>query len=142
MTTAAKSAFGTKLYRGGAGTPKTGGQLIEECDVVEPPESTDAEIKVTSHDSTDQEYILQGCVDAGEMNVSMNYKAGTGQELLRGDLGGAAQGYYINLPGGAGQKQLDFLALVKRFKLGSPIDGKVAAEITMRITGPVTWTNQ
>lgn len=144
MTTSAKSAFGTKLYRGGSGTPKTGGQLIEEVDSLGPPEGTDEVIPATSHDSTKTEAILAGCVDEGEITIEGFYVAGTGQELMRGtDLGGAAQGYYINLAGGSGQKQLDFSAVVHTFGVLTPdLKGAIRFRAVMKITGAVTWTNQ
>lgn len=142
MTTAAVAAHGTKIYRGGTGTPKTGGQVIEECHVVEPGEQTAPEIDATSHDSTSTEAILCSCVDNGEVNLEMHYDAGTGQELLRGDLGGSAQTWYINLAGGSGQKQLEFSGLVKQFKLTAGRTDGIGATATIRVTGGVTWNTQ
>ena len=142
MTTSAQFAHGTKLYRGGTGTPKTGGQLIEECHVVEPPEQTATEIDATSHDSSSTEAILSSCVDNGEVNLEFHWTAATGQELLRGDLGGSATTYYINYAGGSGQKQLEFSGLCKSFKTSAGRTDGLGGTATLRITGDVTWNTQ
>jgi len=143
MPSSAKSAFGTKLYRGGSGTPKTGGTLIEELTSIDPPEASDVDVDATSQDSASvSEDINSGCVDGGEITIEGNYTAAAGQELLRGDAGGAAQGYYINLAGGSGQKQLDFSANVKNFKLNLALRDAIRFSAKLRITGAVTWTNQ
>lgn len=137
MTTAAKAAFGTKLYRGGggaAGQPRTGGTLIEEITETELPEKACDAIDVTSHDSAAAEFI-NSYPDEGEISVEMNYTGATGQEALRGDLGGAAVAYYINLAGGGGQKQLAFSALVRSWKFGAGRKGQVTASARLKITG-------
>ena len=142
MTTSATKAFGSKLYRGGSGTPKTSGTEIEEIFSIDPPEALCEMLEATSHDSTKGEHI-NSYVDEGDISIEMNYTAATGQEALRGDLGGDATGYYINLAGGSGYKQLDFSACVHSFKLGSlGIKDKITATAKLKITGAVTWTNQ
>jgi len=142
MTTAATKAFGTKLYRGSSGTPRTGGQLIEELSNIDLPEAASKVAEVTSHDSTKGEHI-NTYVDEGEISIEGNYVAGTGQELLRGtDLGGAAVGYYVNLAGGSGAVQIYFSALVTSFKLAAPMDGQHKFTAKLKITGAVTWTTQ
>jgi hypothetical protein len=143
MTTAAKTAFGSKLYRGSSGTPRTGGQLIEEVTNLTLPDQVDPQFDATSHDSSADEFVNVGCLNNGNISVEMNYKAATGQELMRGtDLGGAATGYYVNLAGGSGQAQLYFSAAVKSFKLGAELKGAIKATAVLTITGPVTWTTQ
>ena len=142
MASSAKSAFGTKLYRGGSGTPKTSGQLVEEVASIEPADKTDEDVDVTSHDSVATEDINSGCPDEGEVIVEGVYVAGTGQELLRGDVAGAKQGYYVNLAGGSGQKQLDFNATVKSFSLQTGLRDAIRFRARIKITEAVTWTNQ
>ena len=142
MATSAVAAHGTKLYRGSSGTPRTGGQVIEEVFNLDPPEQTAPEIDATSHDSAAAEYILSSCLNNGELTIEMHYVAGTGQELLRGDHGGGPIGYYINTAGGSGQAQLYFTALVKSFKLGTGREDSIKATAVLRITDTLTWTTQ
>jgi len=138
----AQKAFASKLYRGGSGTPKTGGQVIETGVDVTLPEALSEAVEVTSHDSTRGEHI-NTYVDEGEVVVTGPYTAATGQELARGDLGGVAGGWYINLAGGSGQKQLDFSAIVTGFGLTpAGLRDFVGFTLTLKITGVVTWTNQ
>ena len=141
MTTAAKSAHATQVQYGDGGSPELFTTLAEVVKI-EPPEQTATEIDATSHDSTSTEAILCSCVDNGEVNLEMHYDAGTGQELLRGDLGGSAQTWYINLAGGSGQKQLEFSGLVKQFKLTAGRTDGIGATATIRVTGGVTWNTQ
>ena len=140
MTTSAIKGFGTKLYRGGSGTPKTGGTLVEEVFSFDLPEALAHMTEVTSHDSAKGEHIAT-YVDEGEVTIQMYYSAATGQELVRADLGGAATAYYINLAG-ATSKQLDFSAIVSSFKPDAPMDGPTQATAKMKITGAVTFTAQ
>lgn len=142
MTTGAKTAHGTLIYRGGSSTPKTGGQVIEEVFNIELPEEVAEAIDASSHDVTTKEFIPGGLTDSGEVVVEMYYKAGTGQELMRGDRGGAATGYYINLAGGGTQKQLDFSALVTNFKLSAGRGEAITARATLKITAAITFTAQ
>jgi hypothetical protein len=138
----AQKAFGTKLYRGGSGTPKTGGQEIETTQEITLPQALSEVVETTAHSSTKATF-LNTYVDEGEIVAVGSYTAATGQELCRGDLGGAATGYYVNTAGGSGKKQLDFSALVTGFGL-EPADlrGEIRYRATLKITGAVTWTNQ
>jgi len=145
MGTGAKTAFGTKIYVGGTGTPKTGGTLVEEVNNITLPEQVAEAIKTTSHDSTAGEYIPPGIAESGDVTIEMLYKAATGQELVRGDLNVDATQYYINLAGGSGQKQLDFLAFATNWNWGgadaqSPDAIKVTA--TLKISGGIALNTQ
>lgn len=146
MTTSAKTTYATKLYRGGSGSPKTGGTAIEEVQDLGLPEEVSEAINATSHDSSGvAEYIPSELIDGGEVTGTLLYSAATGQVALYGDLGGAAQGYYINFPGGSGKKQLDFSACVTRWKWGdapAQTPDALKAEFTMKITGAVTVGTQ
>lgn len=142
MTTSARSGHGTLIYRGGSGTPKTGGTLIEEVTDIELPDEVDESIDATGHSSTADEYIPSECPNSGEVTVTGNYTHATGQEAMRGDNGGAATGYYVNLPGGADQKQLDFSLLVYSFKLVPNRKGALQFTAKGRITGGITWNTQ
>ena len=142
MATSAVAAHGTKIYIGETGTPRTGGQVIEEVHNLDPPEQAAPEIDATSHDSVANEYILSSCEDSGEITLEMHYVAGTGQEQLRALLAGAATGFYINAAGGSGQAQLYFEALLKSFKLGSDRTGDLQATAVLRVTDAITWTTQ
>src|ERR1035437_977441 len=141
MTTAATKAFGTKLYIGGSATPKTGGTVVEEVFSLELPEALAKSVEVTSHDSTKGEHI-NSYVDEGEVTAQFRYSGATEQEVLRGLLGGVATQMYINLAGGTGKKQLDFMGLVQSFKLTAPMDGAIEATSKIKITGVVTFNTQ
>lgn len=142
MTTSARSGHGTLIYEGGTGTPKTGGTLIEEVTDIDLPDEVDETIEATSHDSTADEYIPSGCPNSGEVTVTGNWTGATGQAAMKADKGGAATQYYINLPGGSDQKQLDFMLLVNSFKITSDRKGVLQFTAKGRITGAITWTAQ
>lgn len=141
MTTAAKKAFGTKLYIGGSGTPNTGGTLIEEVTSIEPGEEAAKEVEVTSHDSTAAEYIAS-YIDSGSVAIEGNYTAAAGQVLLKANLGAAASNYYVNLAGGTGQKQLSFSAFCSKWQVQAALDGGIKYRATLRTTGAVTYNTQ
>ena len=143
MTTAATTAHGTLLYRGASGTPRSGGQLIEEVQTMGLPEHTDEVIDVTSHDSAAVERILRGCIDYGQIEITGFYSANTGQELVRGtDLGGSATGFYVNLAGGSGKVQIYFSAVVSAWQLVTDDPGGIMYRAVLNITGAVTYTTQ
>ena len=145
MGTGAKTAFGTKIYVGGTGTPKTGGALVEEVTTITLPEQVAEAINATSHDSAAGEYIPPGIVLNGQVTAEMLYKAATGQELVRANLNVAATQYYINLAGGQNQKQLDFLAFCTNWAWGAA-DAQgpdaIKATATIQISGGITLNTQ
>lgn len=142
MTTSATKGFGTKLYIGGTATAtSSSGTLVEEVFSLDLPEALSKTAEVTSHDSTKGEHI-NTYVDEGEITAQMRYSGATEQEVLRGLLGGAATNMYINLAGGTGKKQLDFVGLVTGFKLSAPLDGAIDATAKIKITGPVSFGTQ
>ena len=141
MATSANAAYKTLIQYGDGATPELF-TTVAEVKEIDPPEQTAPEIDATSHDSAAAEYILSDCINNGELTIEMHYVAGTGQELLRGDLAGSATGYYINTAGGSGQAQLYFTALVKSFKLGTARDDSIKATAVLRITDTLTWTTQ
>jgi len=143
MTTAAKTSFGTKIYKGGTGTPKTGGTLVEEVNSIELPEEVADAIEAVSHDATTAESIPGGLTDPGEVSFTLLYSGDTGQTAVRTALGAAASQWYINLAGGSSQKQLDFMAIVTSFKLGTAARGNaITATCKLRVTGAITFNTQ
>jgi len=140
MATAMRAAKGTLLYKGGTGTPKTGGTLIEEVAEIECPNQEAADIEATSHDSTAEEFI-NGIMANGTVTATVHYTGATGQAALNTALGGAAAQYYINLPG-ATSPQLDFMGLCKSRQWLTPLKGGLDAKYTIKVTGALSVTAQ
>lgn len=142
MTTSATKGFGTKLYIGGTATAtSSSGTLVEEIFSLDLPEGLSKTAEVTSHDSTKAEHI-NTYVDEGEITAQGRYSAATEQEVLRGLVGGAATNMYINMAGGSGKKQLDFVGLVTSFKLSAPMDGPIDFSAKIKVTGSVLFGTQ
>jgi predicted secreted protein len=96
-------------------------------------------IDVSSHDSADQwREFVAGMKDAGELSMEVNYDPALHGTIFA-ELGGDAKGHRITLPD-AGGATVEFDAIVTGFSGSAPFDDKLAATITIKVTGPVTIT--
>ncbi len=96
-------------------------------------------IDVSSHDSANgwREFVA-GLKDAGELSMEVNYDPALHGTIFA-ELGEAAKGHRITLPG-TGGATVEFQALVTGFSAQAPFDDKLAASITLKVTGAVTIT--
>lgn len=126
-------AFGTVLGLGnGDGPPETFTPVAEvtNIDVLDVKVDTN---DVSSHDSAGQwREFIPGMKDAGELSMDLNY-----DPALHGTLWtavGVEKNWQITLTDG-GAATVAFAAIVTGFKAQAPFDDKLAASITIKVTG-------
>jgi len=131
-TTAAKSAFGTTLTKGG--------QAIAELTNIGGPSLSADTIDVSSHDSDDgyREFV-QGLRDGGEISLEGNFIPGNaGQAALVTDLNdGSLDEYVITIPA-AVTTTWTFDAIITAFECSAPFDDKASFTATMKVSGKPT----
>lgn len=142
MPSAAIHAHGTLLKIGDGGGSETFTTIVEVTDI-NGPGLDDEVVDVTSHDSANhaREYI-GGLLDAGEVTFTINYiptatthNATTG--LIRDWKNRTKRNFQLVYPDG-GATTWAFAALVQHFEAAAPIDDKLAADVTLKLTGMPT----
>jgi len=98
-----------------------------------------SEIDVTNLASTGKEFLL-GLKDEGEISISLNLDtADTMQTGLRTDRdANTLRNFTLDLTD-SGPSVLSFSAYVKTFNIGLGVDEKINLEVSLRISGVVTW---
>lgn len=135
------NAFGTKLKRGSA----TGTAIAQVTNISGPGLSADA-IDVTSHDSTSgYREFLQGLKDGGEISLDLNFDPvlATHDKVSGGVLDdfntGTAVSWYLVFTDAA-TSTWNFSGITTGFELEAPMDDKLAATVTIKVTGVPTLT--
>lgn len=99
------------------------------------------EVEATHFGSPDRrrEYI-SGLIEDGEGTFEMNYVPGSATDaLIRAALAdGAARGYMIVVPDGAGAWEITGDCIVRGYERNVPIDDRMTATLTVRFTGAST----
>lgn len=138
--TLAISAHGTTLARAKAATPTVFANIAEVVDVT-PPEFMRNEFDATTQDKNIDAWIL-GVLRRNAFTIAINYlPSDTTQDHITGLLQAIitepppVDGYKITFPDGtvwvaSGQ--------CKAFQPTAPVDGKLAATVTVRLTGKMT----
>ena len=110
--------------------------LIGEVFHVTPPNEQADDIDVTHYGSTAREFI-QGLTNNGEFQAQMNYVPGGAAELavLAAKAAGVARSHRITFPNG---KTWTFDAIVKGWQVDPPVDNRMVATLTSKVTGSVT----
>ena len=108
------------------------------------PGGESSEIETTNLDSDGVE-VMMGLKDEGNFTVNCNLVPGdTAQTGLRSDRdSGTRRNFKLLLSdtvGNTSPTTLAFAAYVKGFKINGQANGKIAASVTLRISGSVTWT--
>jgi predicted secreted protein len=137
MASSAFSGVGTKLYR----STTSGGvyAALAEVNSISGPGMTRDTIDVTSLDSTGgyREFIT-GFRDAGEISFEMNMTHAA-YALLKADFESDALRYFKLVLPNDEQTIFSFSGLVTQCPLNVPMDDKVTANITIKISGSVTY---
>ncbi len=139
--TSAKAAYGTLLKIGDGGGPETFTTIAEVTNISGPSLSL-AAIEATSMDSGGWEESIGGVKSGGEVSFDLSYlpthathDASTG---LIADLKNAvARNFQLVFPD-AGGTTWSFTALVTAFEPSAPVDGRLQASVTLKITGQPT----
>lgn len=136
------SAFGTQLKIGS--TSGSGGTAIAAVTSIDGPELTLETIDVTTHDSPNgfREFI-GGLKDAGEVSMELAFDPANATHknasggLLYALLNRSVTEFTLVLPSSPSVSWY-FNALVTQFQVQAPIDDKLPANVTLKITGAPT----
>jgi predicted secreted protein len=133
MPTAAVIGYNTdfSIYNGSAYV-----LVAEVTSITWPGYSRDA-IDATNMNSEDQfrEYI-PGLMDAGEVTIEMNYVPNHADAIIAALTASAVGQYKIAAANGA---NVVFTAIVTAYQPQAPVDDKMTASATFKITGKPTW---
>lgn len=96
---------------------------------------------VTAHDSTDgwREFI-GGLKDGGEVSLEVNYDPRDHDVLVADFEDSTPRNYKIVFPATAGGGNWAFAAILTGFSSEAPVDDKLTAELTFKVTGKPTIT--
>lgn len=137
------SAFGSLLKIGDGGNGAEVFTTIAQVNSLSGPGLTMDPIDVTHHGSTaGWRQFVGGLFDAGEVTFEINYDpvaathdASTG--LLSDMEGRTVRNFQLVFPD-AGATTWGFAALVTAFEPGMPIDDKLSASVTVKVSGQPT----
>lgn len=141
MPSNAFSGVGTQFKRADADSSATAFTAIAEINSITGPDKSRGTIDVTSLDSTGGylEFITS-FRDAGEIALEMNFTR-DGYVVLNEDFeSDTSKEYQIILPD-TGATTLEFSGWVTDLGMAIPMDDKVTATVTIKITGQVTLSS-
>ena len=130
MTSNAFSGVGTTFQRNSVN--------VAEVNSITGPNMSRNTIDVTSLDSTSgyKEFIA-GFRDGGEITLNMNFTRDSYDDFQVDFESNDLQSYGITLPD-SGATQFTFSGLVTALGMAIPMDDKVTADVTIKISGVVT----
>lgn len=139
-TTQAIPGYGTLLKKGDGGAPETFATVVEVTEINMP----EIELKTedaTSHDSGGWEEVVGTLLTGNEISGKVNWRPTdpTHDEttgILATILNRTKANWKMVLP--SNLKTFAFAGLLTKFKGLPPVDGKLEAEFTIKISGPVT----
>lgn len=129
MTTNAAIGYSTAFgIKNGGGTYDD----VAEVTRVKPPSYARDAIDATHMESPDRfrEYIA-GMMDAGEVSIDINYVPSTSDVILAAMTAGAGD-FQITMPNGV---KFQFKAIVTGFEPEAPLDDKMSATATFKVSG-------
>lgn len=127
-------AFGIALKRGDGVTPTEAFTAIASVTNVSGPEIERETYDVTAHDSVDgwREFI-GGLKDGGEVSITVNYDPRVHDDLVADFEDTAPRNYKMVFPDSLGEWALKLI--LKGFKQEAPVDDKLSAELTFKVSG-------
>jgi predicted secreted protein len=130
-------AYGIALKRGDGGTPTEIFATIANVTSVKGPEIEREAYDVTAHDSPDgwREFI-GGLKDGGEVSIEVNYDPRIHDAFVSDFDDPQPRNYKMVFPGTLGQWSLKLL--LTGFSQESPVDDKLSAELTFKVSGKPT----
>ena len=141
----AELGYGALLKRGDGGSPEVF-TTVAEITSISPPSLDIPEVEVTHFESPNgfREYI-PGLKDAGEFSFEINYvpndatqNASTG--IMANFLARTTLNWKIEFPQFSGTPTWAFPGYIKAFEPNVPVDDKITATITVRVTSAPTIT--
>lgn len=127
----------------GVGTQfKRAGVAVAEVNSVTGPNSTRNQIDVTSLDSTGgYKEFIGGFRDGGEVTLNMNFTKAT-YGLMQNDFENDDNSVaYTVVLSDASATTIGFNGFVQSLGFAVPTEDKVTADVTIKVTGPITITS-
>lgn len=140
--TDAIAAFGTLLKIGDGGSPESFTTIAEVTTIGGPSLGLDT-IDATNHDSTaGWEEVIGGILRSGEVTFDINYiptdathDASTG--LIADMVARTKRNFELVFPD-TGSTTWSFTGLVSKFAPSAPVDGKLSASVSLKLSGQPT----
>jgi hypothetical protein len=140
--TLALDAYGTLLQRGDGGAPEVFTTIAEVTDISGPTLALDP-LDVTAHTSPAafREFI-GGLLDGGEVTFTINYvptdSTHDNSTGILSDLAGRVTSNWKLIFPDTGATEWTFAAFLTAFESTEPVDDRLSAEITLKLTGQPT----
>ncbi|MFM9649955.1 phage tail tube protein [Streptomyces galilaeus] len=127
-------AFGIALKRSDMAIPTPAFTAIGNVTNVSGPEIERETYDVTAHDSLDgwREFI-GGLKDGGEVSIEVNYDPRKHDDLVADFEDAVPRDYKLTFPEGLGEWALKLI--LTGFSQEAPVDDKLAAEMTFKVSG-------
>ena len=144
MVTSAISSFGAILRVGDGGGTEVFTAIAELKDLSGPNKAL-ATQEATTHASPGKaREFISTLVDNGEVSATLNFLiTNATHDWLTGLMGdlddGTRRNFQLQFPD-AGTTTAAFSAFVTQFNPSAPVDGILEAEITLKLTGLITWS--
>lgn len=140
MTTQAIPGYGTLLKLGDGATPENFSTVVEVTELKPPQISLKTE-DATSHDSNGWEEVIATLLSGGQVTGKLNWRATDPTQneitgILSKILNRTKANWKVVLPGAI--KTFSFAGLLTDFKPDAPVAGKLSADFTIQISGPMT----
>jgi hypothetical protein len=109
---------------------------VAEVTSITPPQYSRDAIEATHHGSpnTYREYV-PGMIDGGEVSLEINYIPSNADVIITAVQAGTGQ-FKITHPNAI---SVTFNAIVTAYSPETPLDGKMNAKVTFKVTGRPTW---
>ena len=136
------AAKGTLLKKGDGASPEAFATVAQIFGGPDGPSLSQDELDVTDHSSPSgfREFI-GGLKDAGEISGELHYDSANATHnatagLIKELKDGTVKNYQILFPDAS---TVTFAALVTAFEMAAPVDGKLTASFTLKISGLPVW---
>lgn len=131
------NAKGAELQRGDGAEPEVF-TAIANCTSIEGPGLEREEIDVTAHDTTGNYMeFVPGLVDPGEVEIEVNYDPAVHDVLVADFDDTEPRNWQLVFPDPAATTW-SFSAFLSAFSPEAPVDDKLAASMTFKVTGKPT----
>jgi hypothetical protein len=107
---------------------------IDECFRFGAPTDSFDQIDVTHYGSSRREFIA-GLGDSGEAEIEMNYIPGSGTDTFLLASKALSRNVRVTFPNAV---TVTFVALVRSYEPTDPVDDKLVAKVTLKVSGDVT----
>lgn len=142
MPTIAKSSFGTLLKIGDGAGSEVFTTIGEVRDISGPAIAVGTE-EVTPHDGSGWREFVPTLIEGGEITFDINFNKATTQGFTGGlyadMIAKTKRNFQIVLPTTAAATGA-FAAYITSYEFDLPVEGVIAASITLMVNGAITWS--